>query len=259
MLQNSCIKQGHHLISNPSSPSRCSPAQLVSPASSLLVPETTSVQVMRRQAEFGPRLFQGWMLTRSTQLARHLVDLQREALSFCRLVSRLEAALQPALPAAMPRTPACPALHLGRRHSKVGPVVHHGLPALPCSALLCSALHLGDMASLGQGQLCIMACLPGTWVGAGCLCKLDGISSWLLPAVWTQEHASLPVVVCESAASTALLQAVCRPNRSISVSLGTRSTMCPSVSKASTSHKLGLQMVPVPGSSGQLQCRQQPC
>lgn len=60
---------------------------------------------MRRQAEFGPRLFQGWMLTRSTQLARQLVDLQREALSFCRLVSRLDAALEPAIPSAMPCMP----------------------------------------------------------------------------------------------------------------------------------------------------------
>ena len=59
-----------------------------------------AVQVMRRHAEFGPRLFQGWMLARSTQLVRHLCDLQREALSFCRLAAKLEAALEAAMPAA---------------------------------------------------------------------------------------------------------------------------------------------------------------
>ena len=63
------------------------------------------VQVMRRHAEFGPRLFQGWMLARSTQLVRHLCDLQREALSFCRLVSRLEASLESAMPPSIPSVP----------------------------------------------------------------------------------------------------------------------------------------------------------
>lgn len=65
---------------------------------------------MRRHAEFGPRLFAGWMLTRSTQLVRHLCDLQREALSFCRLVARLEAGLEAALPAAAATGDCCTAV-----------------------------------------------------------------------------------------------------------------------------------------------------
>ena len=57
---------------------------------------------MRRHAEFGPRLFQGWMLARSTQLVRHLCDLQREALAFAALVAQLDNALDQATLASIP-------------------------------------------------------------------------------------------------------------------------------------------------------------